>query len=170
MSTSNNKNPLQEWFEAGMGLMAEQANFVTDQINKKKEESNTLINELSAKGEEVEARMRETLNPKQLWETTMSNPFFSLLPSFNRKSQREQKLEALSAKVDLLVEQVALLAAKQAAEKSSAKAKPATATSEKPAAKTTTRRTASKSTTSSGTTTRRRTTAAKKKSDDKPTE
>ena len=80
---------------------------------------------MQAKGLEVESELRRTLNPFALVDAAQklvaSTPLFSAFSGGQKRQQKEQQLELLSAKVDLLVEQVALLAAKEAAKKAEAK-------------------------------------------------
>ncbi len=140
-------SPLFGWLEAGSDLMAAQLSEVTDTVNKRIDETHALFEELQARGEVMDKQIKTQLSPSHMFssfqELVMANPVFSLFSSENSKNKREQQIDVLSAKVDLLIEQVALLAAKQAAEKKA---------EEKPTAKpkrTTTRRKTSTASTSS---------------------
>lgn len=169
MSQSNKPgSPFLAWFEAGAGLVSEQINQVTEMVNKRIDESHALFEELQHRGEEIDGKLRDTLNPSQMFsslqELVMANPFMNWVPGFpGKQSKREQQINALSAKVDLLVEQVALLAAKQAAAKkqaatkAQAKAKPVAAKTPRKRATTATKAAAAKTTTTK-TTTRKTTT------------
>ncbi len=151
MATSKRSaSPLFGWLEAGSDMMAAQLSQVTDTVNKRIDETHALFEELQARGEVMDKQIKTQLSPSQMFssfqELVMANPIFSLLGTDNLQSKREQQIDVLSAKVDLLIEQVALLAAKQAAEKKA---------EEKPAAKpkrTTTRRKTSTASTKSSTT------------------
>lgn len=140
-------SPLFGWLEAGSDMMAAQLSQVTDTVNKRIDETHALFEELQARGEVMDKQIKTQLSPSHMFssfqELVMANPIFSLFGSDNRHNKREQQIDVLSAKVDLLIEQVALLAAKQAAEKKA---------EEKPAAKpkrASTRRKTSTATTSS---------------------
>merc|ERR1712108_72186 len=123
-------SPLFGWLEAGSDMMAAQLSQVTDTVNKRIDETHALFEELQARGEVMDQQIKTQLSPSHMFssfqELVMANPIFSLFGSDNRHNKREQQIDVLSAKVDLLIEQVALLAAKQAAEKKA---------EEKPAAK-----------------------------------
>ena len=137
-------SPLFGWLEAGSDMMAAQLSQVTDTVNKRIDETHALFEELQARGELMDKQIKTQLSPSHMFsslqELVMANPVFSLFGSGNRHSQREQQIDVLSAKVDLLIEQVALLAAKQAAAKKA---------EEKPAAKP--KRTSARSKTSTAT-------------------
>ncbi|WP_414827885.1 hypothetical protein [Alteromonas sp. H39] len=131
MATSKRSgSPLFGWLEAGSDMMAAQLSQVTDTVNKRIDETHALFEELQARGEVMDKQIKTQLSPSHMFssfqELVMANPVFSLFSSDNRHNKREQQIDVLSAKVDLLIEQVALLAAKQAAEKKA---------EEKPAAK-----------------------------------
>lgn len=114
-------SPLFGWLEAGSDLMAAQLSQVTETVNKRIDETHALFEELQARGEVMDKQIKTQLSPSQVFssfqELVMANPIFSLFSTESRQSKREQQIDVLSAKVDLLIEQVALLAAKQAAEK-----------------------------------------------------
>ena len=109
------------WFEAGIGMFTDQLNAANQQVQHKVDESQKTLDELAARGAEVEAQIRKTVDPSQLLELWRQSPLHHWMPTFTTPRQkRAMQIEALSAKVDLLVEQVALLAAKQAAAKQAA--------------------------------------------------
>ncbi|NMH61319.1 hypothetical protein [Alteromonas ponticola] len=127
-------SPFLGWFEAGADLLAAQLSKVTASVNHKIDESHQMFDELQHKGEDIEARMRATLNPQSmitaLQDAVTHNPLVTAMtPGRSQKRLREAQLDVLSAKVDALVENVALLAAKQAAAKAKA-AEEAKATAE----------------------------------------
>ncbi|MCW8092558.1 hypothetical protein [Alteromonas sp. ASW11-130] len=118
-------SPILGWFEAGADLLAAQLSKVTAKVNHKIDESHQMFDELQHKGEDIEAKMRATLNPQSmlsaLQDVVVHNPFVTAItPGRTQKRVREAQLDVLSAKVDVLVENVALLAAKQATAKAKA--------------------------------------------------
>ncbi|GGF53480.1 hypothetical protein [Alteromonas lipolytica] len=147
MSDKKPTSPILGWFEAGLGLFTEQLNAANQQVQQKVGESQKTLDELASRGAEVEAQLRKTVDPSQWLELWRQSPLHNWMPAFTTpKQKRAMQIEALSTKVDLLVEQVALLAAKQAAAKAQAEATaktPATkraasttrSTAKKPAAK-----------------------------------
>lgn len=120
MTTRNKPNgPLTGWLEAGSELIAEQLAGVTKQVNTHIENQQRTLDELQVRGAVIDAKIKHALSPATVFDNVeqlvKANPLWSLVPSFNSKpSRRAMQLDALSAKVDLLVEQVALLAAKEA--------------------------------------------------------
>ena len=120
MTARNKPNgPLTGWLEAGSELIAEQLAGVTKQVNTHIENQQRTLDELQARGAVIDAKIKHALSPATVFDNVeqmiKANPLWSLVPSFNSKpSRRAAQLDALSAKVDLLVEQVALLAAKEA--------------------------------------------------------
>ena len=117
--------PLTGWIEAGSELIAEQLSGVTEQINRQLDAQKKSFDELQQRGASMDAHLRSSLSPSavlaNMEQLVKTSPLWSLVPSFTAKrDKREQQLDVLSAKVDVLVEQVALLAAKQAQEKAQA--------------------------------------------------
>lgn len=151
-------SPLFGWLFAGSDLLSEKLDQAAGVVSQRIDDTHETINAMQVKGLEVESELRRTLNPFALVDTAQklvaSTPLFSALSGGQKRQQKEQQLEMLSAKVDLLVEQVALLAAKEAAKKAEAtSATNKAAASKKPAPKTTATKSASaKSTTASSTT------------------
>ena len=118
--------PLTGWIEAGSELIAEQLSGVTEQINRQLDAQKKSFDELQQRGASMDAHLRSSLSPSavlaNMEQLVKTSPLWSFVPSFTAKrDKREQQLDVLSAKVDVLVEQVALLAAKQAQEKAQAK-------------------------------------------------
>jgi hypothetical protein len=132
MSDKKPTSPLFAWFEAGLGLVADQVTQANQQVQQTLNESQQALNELASRGEQVESQLRNAVDPAKWcdqWnEVWRQSPLHHWMPSFTTPRQkRAAQIDVLSGKVDLLVEQVALLAAKQAAAKSQdAAAKPAT--------------------------------------------
>lgn len=163
-NTTKSTSPLFAWVEAGTELVAAQLAQVTNTINKRIDDSHVMLDELQHRGQEIDEKLRESLNPGSLIDSLSTmvrhNPLFALLPmNGNKTAQRDIRIQALSAKVDLLVEQVALLAAKEAAEKKQAANAAATkAPVRKPRATKATTKTAPKTAT-----TPRKTTASRAK-------
>lgn len=146
-STSKSASPVTALFDAGLGFVASQTEFVKAQLDTLKSRSSETIDDLAARGEAVDAQIKQSL---AFSPTKGMTAFFDWLPSFNTKAQaREQQLAVLSTKIDLLIEQVALLAAKEAKKQ------------EAPAKKTTTRRKTTTTAKKTTTTPRKRTSAAK---------
>lgn len=112
-------SPLFGWLYAGTDLIAARLDQAAGMVSQKIDDTQETINAMQAKGLEVESELRQTLNPFALVDVAQkfvtSTPLFSLFSGGQRRQQKEHQLEALNAKVDLLVEQVALLAAKEAA-------------------------------------------------------
>jgi hypothetical protein len=148
-SSSLKSSPLFGWLFAGSDLLSAKLDQAAGMVSQKIDDTHETIMAMQAKGMEVESELKRTLNPFSLVDTAQklvtANPLFSVLSGGQKRQQKEQQLALLNAKVDLLVEQVALLAAKEAAakvEKSTTKeeAPKASATKRAPAkAKTTTR-------------------------------
>ncbi len=118
-------SPLFGWLYAGSDLLSAKLDHAAGVVSQKIDDTQETINSMQAKGLEVESELRRTLNPFALVDAAQklvaSTPLFSAFSGGQKRQQKEQQLELLSAKVDLLVEQVALLAAKEAAKKAEAK-------------------------------------------------
>ena len=118
-------SPLFGWLYAGSDLLSAKLDHAAGVVSQKIDDTQETINSMQAKGLEVESELRRTLNPFALVDAAQklvaSTPLFSVFSGGQKRQQKEQQLELLSAKVDLLVEQVALLAAKEAAKKAEAK-------------------------------------------------
>ena len=121
MPNNHKSSPLLGWLTAGADLISAQLESTATTVSKKIDETHSSIEAMQRKGAEVEGELKQRLNPVPLFDSAqhlvMSTPLFSLLSGGKARVKREQQIELLSAKVDLLVEQVALLAAKRAAEK-----------------------------------------------------
>lgn len=147
-------SPLFGWLFAGSDLLSAKLDQAAGVVSQRIDDTHETINAMQFKGLEVESELRRTLNPFALVDTAQklvaSTPLFSALSGGQKRQKKEQQLEMLSAKVDLLVEQVALLAAKEAAKKAEATSTASKATATKRAASTSA---SAKSTTTSSTTT-----------------
>ncbi len=152
--SSLKSSPLFGWLFAGSDLLSSKLDQAAGVVSQKIDNTQETINAMQAKGLEVESELRRTLNPFALVDTAQklvaSTPLFSALSGGQKRQQKEQQLEMLSAKVDLLVEQVALLAAKEAAKKAEVTSTASKATANN---RTATKSSSAKSTTSSSTTT-----------------
>ncbi|MEC8230122.1 MAG: hypothetical protein VX061_01655 [Pseudomonadota bacterium] len=155
-SSSLKSSPLFGWLFAGSDLLSAKLDQAAGMVSQKIDDTHETIMAMQAKGMEVESELKRTLNPFSLVDTAQklvtANPIFSVLSGGQKRQQKEQQLALLNAKVDLLVEQVALLAAKEAA----AKVEKSTTKEEAPKASSTKRAPAK-----AKTTTRTRATAAK---------
>lgn len=140
--TERSNSILFGWLEAGVDVVNAQISQVTDIVNRQISSSQALFEELQKKGEEVDAQLREHYQPTRLFtalqEVVMANPLYQWLSwSPSKSKQRDQQLDKLSAKIDVLVEQVAQLAAvKAAAKKAQAVNKEATPASPQSSAET----------------------------------
>lgn len=133
-------SPLFGWLYAGGDLVAAKLDEAAGIVSKALDDTHETINAMQTKGAEVESELKRTLNPATLIDNVQklvtANPLFSVFSGGQKRVQKEQQLALLSAKVDLLVEQVALLAAKQAAVKAANAPKDSSQTVSKPVAKT----------------------------------
>ncbi len=133
-------SPLFGWLYAGGDLVAAKLDEAAGIVSKALDDTHETINAMQTKGAEVESELKRTLNPATLIDNVQklvtANPLFSVFSGGQKRVQKEQQLALLSAKVDLLVEQVALLAAKQAAVKAANAPKNSSQTVSKPVAKT----------------------------------
>ncbi len=101
-----------QFLDAGIGLAMLPFSLAQQSFASTKEETASKLAALQARGEELDAQLRSQLNPAKFCG--------QMLQAFSPKASREAKIDELSAKVDTLVELVATLAAKQAAEKAAA--------------------------------------------------
>ena len=116
--SSTVEQTVSQFLDAGIGLAMLPFSLAQQSFAATKEETASKLASLQARGEKLDAQLRDQLNPAKFCS--------QLMQSLSPKASREAKIEELSAKVDTLVELVATLAAKQAAEKAAeAEAKPA---------------------------------------------
>ncbi|BFT29840.1 hypothetical protein D210916BOD24_10160 [Alteromonas sp. D210916BOD_24] len=134
-------SPLFGWLFAGGDLVAAKLDVAAGLVSKALDDTHETLNAMQMKGVEVESDLKRALNPATFIDNVQklvtTNPLLSIFSGSQKRVQKEQQLALLSAKVDLLVEQVALLAAKEAAAKAANKSKTSTNTATKPAAKST---------------------------------
>ena len=146
MSTKYKSSPIFGWLTAGSDLLTAQLESVAQTVSDRLDDTHEIMLSMQDKGVQVENELKQALPKGSLFSSVQgfvsSMPLFSLLSGGKNNVQKEQQLTELSHKVDLLIEQVALLAAKEAAQKSAqASAKKAAAekkpraTRAKPAAK-----------------------------------
>jgi len=128
MPNNHKSSPLFGWLTAGSDLISAQLESTATTVSKKIDDTHSSIEAMQRKGAEVEGELKRRFNPVSLVDSAqqlvMSTPLFSLLSGGKARLEREHQIALLSAKVDLLVEQVALLAAKRAAEKAQTSTKP----------------------------------------------
>ncbi len=175
--TALKASPVFGWLFAGTDLLSSTLDQAAGLVSQKLDETHEAIQSMQDKGLEVESELKRVLNPftwvDSAQQMVTSNPLLSLLPGAQKRQKKAQQIELLNAKVELLVEQVALLAAKEAAAKAkkvpTAKAE-AKAEAKETAASTAAKKTAPK-TASRSTSTKRSTakTAASKSTATKPT-
>ena len=155
-ATPIKSSPLFGWLYAGTDLLSAKLDQVAGMVSQRIDDTHETINAMQTKGLEVESELRQTLNPFAIVDSAQklvsSTPLFSMFSGAQKRQQKEQQLELLSAKVDLLVEQVALLAAKEAAKKAEAKSAASKTAAPKNTSPKSTQATRSTSTKSSSTT------------------
>ncbi|GEM_PF-1644335 len=164
------------WLSAGVGLIFSQVEDAMTSVNEFLNQSKSMFEELQARGEKIDEKLRQSRQSKSFLDMAKdiapNVPSFSFLPCQRAAEKRTQDLEALSSKVDALIEQVALLAAKRAAQKVKEKqpqaSKAAPVTRRKRATAKATPTDASEATAAKATTARKRTTASKPKSTASP--
>lgn len=114
-------SPIFGWLAAGADLVSSQLETTASMVSKRLDDTQDMFTAMQEKGEQVESELKRSWQPSAMVDSAQqlvtSLPVISSLFCNKEMEGRAQKLNALSAKVDLLVEQVALLAAKQAAEK-----------------------------------------------------
>lgn len=119
----------QSWL-AGIGAYNTSWDAATDKLDKFYVDGNAFVQSLMERGETLES----TLSTKVRTRTMIDEKIAALRAKLGmQKTNKDQQLESLSAKVDNLIEVVAKLAEQKAAEKAAAKS----ATESKPATKTT---------------------------------
>lgn len=156
MTTTSNQNSSSfGWLGAGFSLVTDRVDAINQRVGNELSAINDNLTALSQRGEKVEAELCQRFRPvatlvatkNKLKESAMP---FGILDSINpftsNNRKNDERLAVLSAKVDLLVEQVALLAAKeatarQAAKKQAEAKKAASADTEATPAKSTARKT-----------------------------
>ena len=150
VSSSIKSSPLFGWLAAGSDLIAAKLDTAAGMVSQRIDDTHEAIQTMQAKGLEVESELKRTLNPMAIVDTAqkivLGNPVVSALSGSKKRQKKDEQLALLNAKVDLLVEQVALLAAKEAAAKASEKASTKSTTKRTAAAKPATKATSAKAT------------------------
>ena len=170
ITTSLKSSPIFGWFYAGADMLSAELDQVAGLVSKQIDKTTETLQEMQSKGIEVEADLRRSLSPFAFLDAAQnlvkSSSVYSVFSGGQKQQRKAQQIDELSAKVDALVEQVALLAAKEAVKQAEKKATPkrapaktAARASSKPTAKATSKASTTKaaaaraSKTSSGKTT-----------------
>lgn len=131
-NTSNQNASSFGWLGAGFSLVTDRVDAINQRVGNELTAINDSLTALSQRGEQVEAALCKQFRPiaslaqakNKLQESSMPFGIFDSVNPFKAKSRKtDQRIALLSAKVDLLVEQVALLAAKEATARQAAKKK-----------------------------------------------
>ena len=174
MSDKYKSSPFFGWLTAGADLITAQLESAANTVSQRLDDTHEAFESMQVKGKQVETELKQTWRPATVIDSAQqlvsTLPVVSMLFGNKRQTNRELQLDALSAKVDLLVEQVAILAAKQAAEKAKAEtAKSPRKTSASKASSPAKTTAGSKSAATKSTTAKRGSTAASKTSASKTT-
>jgi hypothetical protein len=174
MSEKYKSSPFFGWLTAGADLITAQLESAANTVSQRLDDTHEAFESMQVKGKQVETELKQTWHPATVIDSAQqlvsTLPVVSMLFGNKRQTNRELQLDALSAKVDLLVEQVAILAAKQAAEKAKAEtAKSARKTSASKASSPAKTTAGSKSAATKSTTAKMGSTAASKTSASKTT-
>ncbi|MAB93461.1 MAG: hypothetical protein CL593_08940 [Alteromonas sp.] len=174
MSDKYKSSPFFGWLTAGADLITAQLESAANTVSQRLDDTHEAFESMQVKGKQVETELKQTWHPATVIDSAQqlvsTLPVVSMLFGNKRQTNRELQLDALSAKVDLLVEQVAILAAKQAAEKAKAEtAKSPRKTSASKASSPAKTTAGNKSAATKSTTAKRGSTAASKTSASKTT-
>lgn len=174
MSDKYKSSPFFGWLTAGADLITAQLESAANTVSQRLDDTHEAFESMQVKGKQVETELKQTWHPATVIDSAQqlvsTLPVVSMLFGNKRQTNRELQLDALSAKVDLLVEQVAILAAKQAAEKAKSEtAKSPRKTSASKASSPAKTTAGSKSAATKSTTAKRGSTAASKTSASKTT-
>ncbi|WP_269520884.1 hypothetical protein [Alteromonas sp. BMJM2] len=119
ITTSLKSSPIFGWFYAGAEMLTAELDQVAGLVSKQIDKTSETLQEMQSKGIEVEADLRRSLSPFVFLDAAQnlvkSSSVYSVLSGGQKQQRKAQQIDELSAKVDALVEQVALLAAKEAA-------------------------------------------------------
>lgn len=119
ITTSLKSSPIFGWFYAGAEMLTAELDQVASLVSKQIDKTSETLQEMQSKGIEVEADLRRSLSPFVFLDAAQnlvkSTSVYSMLSGGQKQQRKAQQIDELSAKVDVLVEQVALLAAKEAA-------------------------------------------------------
>ena len=174
MSDKYKSSPFFGWLTAGADLITAQLESAANTVSQRLDDTHEAFESMQVKGKQVETELKQTWHPATVIDSAQqlvsTLPVVSMLFGNKRQTNRELQLDALSAKVDLLEEQVAILAAKQAAEKAKAEtAKSPRKTSASKASSPAKTTAGNKSAATKSTTAKRGSTAASKTSASKTT-
>jgi hypothetical protein len=119
ITTSLKSSPIFGWFYAGADMLSAELDQVAGLVSKQIDKTSETLQEMQSKGIEVEADLRRSFSPFVFFDAAQnlvkSTSVYSVLSGGQRQQRKAQQIDELSAKVDALVEQVALLAAKETA-------------------------------------------------------
>jgi len=140
ITTSLKSSPIFGWFYAGADMLSAELDQVAGLVSKQIDKTSETLQEMQSKGIEVEADLRRSFSPFVFFDAAQnlvkSTSVYSVLSGGQRQQRKAQQIDELSAKVDALVEQVALLAAKEAAKQAEKKEAPKRASTKTAPAKT----------------------------------
>ncbi|WP_032095957.1 MULTISPECIES: hypothetical protein [unclassified Alteromonas] len=119
ITTSLKSSPIFGWFYAGADMLSAELDQVAGLVSKQIDKTSETLQEMQSKGIEVEADLRRSFSPFVFFDAAQnlvkSTSVYSVLSGGQKQQRKAQQIDELSAKVDALVEQVALLATKEAA-------------------------------------------------------
>jgi hypothetical protein len=128
ITTSLKSSPIFGWFYAGADMLSAELDQVAGLVSKQIDKTSETLQEMQSKGIEVEADLRRSFSPFLFFDAAQnlvkSTSVYSMLSGGQRQQRKAQQIDELSAKVDALVEQVALLAANEAVKQAEKKEAP----------------------------------------------
>ena len=128
ITTSLKSSPIFGWFYAGADMLSAELDQVAGLVSKQIDKTSETLQEMQSKGIEVEADLRRSFSPFVFFDAAQnlvkSTSVYSVLSGGQKQQRKAQQIDELSAKVDALVEQVALLAAKEAVKQAEKKEAP----------------------------------------------
>lgn len=143
ITTSLKSSPIFGWFYAGADMLTAELDQVAGLVSKQIDKTSETLQEMQSKGIEVEADLRRSFSPFVFFDAAQnlvkSTSVYSVLSGGQKQQRKAQQIDELSAKVDALVEQVALLAAKEAVKQAEKKEAPKRASTKTAPAKTATK-------------------------------
>ena len=114
MSDKYKSSPFFGWLTAGADLITAQLESAANTVSQRLDDTHEAFESMQVKGKQVETELKQTWHPATVIDSAQqlvsTLPVVSMLFGNKRQTNRELQLDALSAKVDLLVEQVAILA------------------------------------------------------------
>lgn len=128
ITTSLKSSPIFGWFYAGADMLSAELDQIAGLVSKQIDKTSETLQEMQSKGIEVEADLRRSFSPFVFFDAAQnlvkSTSVYSVLSGGQKQQRQAQQIDELSAKVDVLVEQVALLAAKEAVKQAEKKETP----------------------------------------------